>query len=196
MSAEEMKSSSAQRQRLNFPHVVIEHFDFLCDEGFSLFESTPTIVRYRKDDLQVNIFHGRRSYEIVMEIGQGSEFYSLAALIRLKDQERADEFRYYITATPDGVMAGVQQLAELVKQYGQNALRGDPLTFAALTEQRVQMARELELDSLAAQIRPKAAAAFRGRNYREAAALYEKIRPCLSSTELKKLKLARERGEV
>ena len=50
------------------------------------------------------------------------------------------------------------------------------------------------LDSKAYQIRPKADAAFRRGDYKEAVKLYSSIEPALSSLERKKLKLAKKKA--
>ena len=49
------------------------------------------------------------------------------------------------------------------------------------------------MDVLAEQLRPKADAAFRSGDYHQAAELYQKIRPRLSDSGLKKLALAKKR---
>ena len=63
-----------------------------------------------------------------------------------------------------------------------------------LRRQRESWSVDYALDVLAEQIRPQAEAAFRGRQYREAAKLYERIAKRLTPTELKKLGMARRRS--
>lgn len=183
-----------ERTRLNFAHAVSESFLFLDDLGFSRIESLPTLVRFRKDNLEINIYHGRRSFEVGFEILHHGERYSISELIRVTDVEAAERYRNFATTTPQGVIEGLMQLKELVQRYGGPALRGDPEFFSALKNQRKTWAEGYALDVLARQLRPKAEAAFRQGHYREAAELYEKIRASLSAAELKKLQLARDRG--
>ena len=114
--------------------------------------------------------------------------------MRLVERERADRFRYFAAKTPEDVVTALLQLADIVTQYGQSALSGDPTTFALLAQQREAMAETLERDSLARQIRPKAEAAFKRGAYAEAAELYERMRLSLSATELKKLEVAKKRA--
>jgi hypothetical protein len=174
-----------ERTRLNFAHAVRERFTFLGDLGFLEVESLPTLVRYRKDDLEVNFYHGRSSFELGFEICRNSTRYSMSELIGVADSEAAERYRNYAATTPHGIVAGVTQLEELVRRYGDRALRGDPAFFTMLEERRKAWAEEYALDALAKQLRPKAQAAFQQGNYREAAELYERIRPRLSMAEEK-----------
>jgi hypothetical protein len=157
-------------------------------------ESSPTIVRYRKGNLQINVYHGRRSYEIDLEIGHDEAMYSISELIQLTDPEYADRYRRWMAVRPESVAAGLDQLAELLKQYGEHALRDESGVFTALESQREAWSEAYALDVLARQLRPKADAAFRQGHYREAADFYEKIRPRLSPVEIKKLDLAKKRS--
>ena len=44
------------RAHLNFQSAVREKFAFLNDLGFSEIEALPTLVRYRKDDVEVDVY--------------------------------------------------------------------------------------------------------------------------------------------
>jgi hypothetical protein len=183
-----------ERERLNFADAVRKRFAFLSDHGFTEVESLPTIVRYQKNDLEIDVYHGRQSFEIGFGIARQGSRYSLSELIRAADPAVAEKYRSDTATTPNGIAEALGRLQELVSRYGERALRGDVEYFSALESQRKSWAEGYALDVLEAQIRPKAEAAFREGDYRQAAELYEKIRARLSATELKKLALARERG--
>ncbi len=142
------------------PDAVRERFAFLGDLGFSEVESLPTLVRYGNGDLEVSIYHGRRSFELGFELCRYGACYSISELIRVADSEAAERYRNYAATTPDGIAAGLTQLEELVKRYGKRALRDDPAFFATLEEQRKSWAEGYALDVLESQLRPKAEAAF------------------------------------
>lgn len=183
-----------ERTRLNFADAASKHFAFLGGLGFSELESLPTLVRFGRGYLEVAIYHGRQSFEIGFEVTRSGTRYSVEELIRIANPEVAAQYRNYQTTTPQGIAEGLAQLEALVKQYGERALSGDPEFFAALDQQRKSWAEGYALDVLAGQLRPKAEAAFRSGDYRQAADFYERIRPRLSAAELKKLALAKERA--
>jgi len=183
-----------ERTRLNFADAVRKRFAFLGDHGFTEVESLPTIVRYRKDDLEIDVYHGRQSFDVGFGIARGSTRYSLSELIRAADPAAAESYRNEAATTANGIAEALAHLQELVRRYGARALPGDAEYFSALESQRESWAKEYALDVLEGQVRPKAEAAFRDGDYRQAAELYEKIRARLSATELKKLALARERA--
>lgn len=185
-----------ERTRLNFADAVRKRFAFLGDYGFAEVESLPTIVRFQKDDLEADVYHGRQSFEVGFGIARKGTRYSLSELIRVADPAAAEQYRNETATTPDGIDKSLVRLQELVSRYGERALQGDAEYFLALASHRKLWAEGYALDVLEEQVRPKAEAAFRDGDYRQAAALYEKIRARLSSVELKKLALARERAEL
>jgi len=188
------KEIGRERTRLNFADAVRKRFAFLGDHGFTEVESLPTIVRYRKADLEIDVYHGRQSFEVGFGIERQGTRYSLSELIRAADPAAAEKYRNEAATTPNGIAKALARLQELVSRYGERALKGNAEYFSALESQRKSWAEGYALDVLEAQVRPKAEAAFQDGDYRQAAELYEKIRARLSATELKKLALARERA--
>jgi hypothetical protein len=188
-------SPGPEQTRLNFVDAVTRTFAFLTNLGFLRTEASPTIVRYRKGDVEADVYHGRQSFELGFEIGRGGVKFSMSELIRATDPETARQYRNFAATTQSALTEGLARLEGLAKRYGQQALQGDPEFFVALENQRKSWAAAYELEVLEGQLRPKAREAFRQGNYREAAELYERIRPCLTPAELKKLKIARERDQ-
>lgn len=186
--------ASAGRAGLGFPEIVRRRFAFLAASGFSEVEALPTIVRYQRGGIDLNVYHGRQSYEVGLQLGREGEQYSMSELISAADPIAAEEYRNPAATTQAGLVSGVERLAELLRRYGDRALRDDPEFFAGLRRQRKSWARDYELDVRAGQIRPKAEAAFREGRYREAAELYEQIAPRLSPAEQAKLAAARKRS--
>ena len=174
--------------------VVRQEFAFVGDFGFREVDALPTIVRYLKDDLQLNVFHGRMSYEISMEIGRNDDLYPLWSLIHAIDPEAEASYRPWAATTSAAVTSGVERLATLVRRYGARALRGDPAFFEELRKVCDSWAHDYALDVLVSQVRPKAAAAFRDGRYREAMELYEEITERLTAAERAKLAFCRKRS--
>jgi len=184
-----------QRTRLNFADAATRAFAFLTEVGFLQVDASPTIVRYRRGNLTVDIYHGRQSGELGFEVGHDDIKYSMSELIRAADPETGKEYRNFAATTQSDLTEGLGRLEELAKRYGWRALEDEPEFFVALKNQRKSWAEGYALEVLEGQLRPKADEAFRRGNYREAAKLYERIRPCLSLTELKKLAIATERDQ-
>jgi len=149
------------RTRLNFADAVTRTFAFLSDFGFSQVEASPTIVRYRKDDIEADVYHGRKSYELGFEIGRDGVKYSMSELIRATDADAAKGYRNFAATTQRALTDGLAQLKGLIKQYGQRALNGDPEFFVMLENQHKTWGEEYALEVLELQLRPKADEAFR-----------------------------------
>lgn len=181
------------RVHLNFERAARKSFAFLNDLGFAEIESSPTLIRYRKHGTEVDVYHGRQSYEIGAGVSAFGTRYALSAIIRATDPAAAKQYRYPAATTPEGVAAGLKELGTLMKRYGMGALSGNPQFFSELAEQRKAWSEEYALDVLAEQVRPKADDAFRRGDYSTAAELYARIRSRLSPAEIKKLNLAEER---
>ncbi|HMV12473.1 MAG TPA: hypothetical protein PJ996_05915, partial [Nitrosomonas sp.] len=118
--------NKSDREYLNFVEKVRKAFVFLSDLGFSEIEALPTLARYRKGNVEVDIYHGRQSYEIGAGITAFGTRYSITEIIRANDLEVEKHFRYPITTTPEGVVAGLEELSTLMKRYGRASLDGDP----------------------------------------------------------------------
>lgn len=186
--------AAAERAQLRFADVVRERFAFLADYGFSMVEALPTVVHYTRCDLELNVYHGQGSYEVGIDIGHGDERFSMGALIRSTDPVSGAKYRDGTATSSESLVSGVERLAELVRRYGERALRDEPEFFADLRRQRKAWAEAYSLDVLAEQTRPKAEAAFREGRYRDAAELYEKMAARLTPTEQAKLAAARKRS--
>ena len=189
-------TAEAERISLNFANLAQETFAFLCDFGFVEVESLPTMVLYRKGGIEVDVYHGRRSYEIGFGITHDGVRYSLPEFIRVTDPEFEEQYRYPTATTQEALTQGLMKTAELVKHYGMQALQGVPAFFAILESQRKSWTEKYAFDVMARQVRPKANEAFRLGKYREAAEFYKRIESCLSPAEIKKLALAEERSRA
>ena len=178
------------RSHFNFEGQVRESFIFLVDLGFSEIEAVSTLVRYQKGGIEVDIYHGRQSYEIGAGVAVSGTRYAISEIIEANDPQVFKRFRYAMTITSEGAATAIKELGSLLKCYGNEILRGDLQFISTLEKQRDKYAEKLALDSLAYQLRPKACKAFRQKDYSTAANLYSRIYECLSTVELKKLNFA------
>ena len=187
--------NSSDRTHLNFAEEARKAFAFLGDLGFSEIEALPTLVRYRKGSVEVDVYHGRQSYEIGVGVTAFGARYSMGAIIRHSDPDTGKRYRNYAATTPEGVIAGLEELSALMKRYGRIVLDGDPKLFSTLESERRTWSEGYALGVLADQLRPQADQAFRQKDYAKSAELYSRIRERLSPAEIKKLSIAEERSK-
>lgn len=188
--------SLADRNHLDFPNKVRELFSFLVDLGFVEIEVLPTLVRYRKDGVEFDVYHGRESYEVGAGISAFGTRYSISEIIRSIDSVRAEKYRNVMAATPDLLFSALAELSSLMMQYGARALSGERECFEELKRNREAWSERYALDVLAGQVRPKAEEAFRDGNYAKAADLYFSIRERLTPAEEKKLAFSESRRKA
>lgn len=183
------------REDLQFPQTVARVFSFLHDYGFQQVEATPTFVRYHCGNLEARVYHGRHSYELGFEIGHGEEMFSLRTLIRFHDPSAAVRYHSPMVGTPSAVAKFLQQIADLVRRYGERALRNDHTYYEELRQQHQVTMERYWLDIRCSQVRPKAEAAFREGRYQEVTKLYREIQAALTPAEVKKLAIAEKRSQ-
>lgn len=181
---------------LAFEGTVRPTFQFLKEFGFSEVESSATRIRYRKNDIELDVYLGRQSFEIGAGVAFNGNRYAVSEIIRAIDPVAANAYRNIVATTPGSVIAGLKAMGSLIFRYGIAALEGDPQYFEKLDEQRKLWSKEYALDVLAAQLRPQALDAFRRGDYGTAAALYTSIRDRLSPAEVSKLNLAEKRRDT
>lgn len=185
--------NTSDRTHLNFAEKTRKAFAFLGELGFSEVEALPTLVRYRKGSVEVDVYHGRQSYEIGAGVTAFGTRYAITEIMRHIDPEFAKRYHYAAATTSEGVIAALEKLSSLVKHYVRVALDGDVRLFSMLKSERKAWSEGYALDVLADQLRPQANDAFRKKDYARASELYSRIRERLSPTELKKMRIAEER---
>ena len=183
---------TTDRSHLNFGEKVRKMFAFLEDLGFSAIEFLPTLVRYQNSDIdiEVDVYHGRQSYEIGAGITVSGMRYSISEILQANDPEAHKQFRYSMATTSEGVNTALEELSLLMKRYGDAALKGESQFVATIEAQRKKWSENYAMNVLVSQLLPKANDAFRQKDYTTAVDLYSRIRECLSSAELKKLDFA------
>lgn len=183
------------RQRFNFADTARDVFAPLTRYGLTERDATPTLLCFRNDTVFVNVYHGRSSYELGIEVGLcgHQKSHSMSALIRAADPERADGYRNPIVTEPAQLRSGLQRLFADLAEYGEKALMGDIDFFSRLSAQEQQWANEYSEQVLYSQLAPRAAEAFREGNYAYATELYERIESRLTPAERAKLEYARRK---
>lgn len=180
---------------LNFADIAKGKFAFLRDLGFAVIESSPTIVRFRKGDIQVDVYQEPYSYEMGLGVTWMDVRYELQDFIVAIDPEAIKEYYVPIASTKEGVAEGLTRLSELARRYCGQALQGELNFFVEVAEKNKSRTQEYWLERRARQLRPEAEEAFRLGRYRQAAELYKQIESVLSPSERKRLAIAEERSK-
>jgi hypothetical protein len=194
------------RWRLGFKWAVLKNFLFLSRYGFLCVHAETTLVRYVKlwpfwgRGLFVNVYHGRGSYEMGVEIGPRNRNVAavgLAEILEWAEAKEAEEFRKHVmfqTSSREGVQRLVPQMADLIRRYGAPFLRGDKRAFSGIEEERRQSSalarRHMELK----RAREKGEIAWAAKDYEQVLSIYEPVQRDLTQSERMRLDYARKRA--
>lgn len=190
------------RSRLGFAEVVEVTFAFLAgDFGFRLVNRQATFVRYESQSAFVNVFHGRGSYELGVEIGQWimvdddrvEEKFSLGDVIALDHDLAAIGYRSFATTEKESLGRLVTQLADWTRRFAVRALEGDATTFDRLRVETAGQSRELLEGWRAVRLRAAADEAWQRKQWGRVVDAYAEIVSELRTVELKPSELRRLR---
>ncbi len=122
--------------KLQFPETVHRRFDFLPKKyEFVCTEQNPIEVVYASAHVWVRLFYDYREAMPTLKIGllhSETRGFDPYYLLELNDPEAAKRFRHRRAGDYDEVQRVVSELASILRQYGDKALRGDPETFEKL----------------------------------------------------------------
>ena len=181
------------RSLLRFADEVTSHFAFLEARDFRCVCSEGTLVRFESPELAINIYHGRQSYEIGLELESPvstTDHYSLSELLRLVDPERAEHYRSFATHSEQGVSDGVRQLAESFQRCVAAGILNNTEIFSRLKLQRQKLNKDYALDVQLEQVRKKAEVAWHNKDYATVVRTLKPLRGSLSASEIAKLEFA------
>ena len=181
------------RSVLRFAEEVKDHFSFLEALGFHCVRSEATFVRFESPKASINVFHGRHSFEIDLEVESAqspTDVYSFSEILRLVDREQGEQYRNYATHTPQGVAEGVGKLAELFQRCIAAGILNDKQLFSRLKLQRQELARNYALETQLVQARRKSESAWHKKDYAAVVEALKPLRAALTATEVGKLEFA------
>jgi hypothetical protein len=186
------------RAHLHFSEEVKSRFAYLGAFGIRLAHSEATIIRYESSKICLNIYHGRRSYEIALEIAPRRaplKTYSVSEALRLISPGQARVYRHYAAHTAEGVAEGVRRLSILWHECLDAGLLDEKELFSRLDLQRQCLNRDYSLEIELRHARKEAELAWKQREFKKVAQLLLPLQAHLSPSELKKLKYATEHRE-
>jgi hypothetical protein len=193
---------SPERVKLGFAEAVRSAFDFLiADYSFRCVKSDMTFVRYESPDVFVNVYHGRASYEIGVEIGlvnnpwgQAERSFTIRDIVEFNGAEKETGYTRVVTFSandPALVKKFVNRLADFVKIYAVQELRGNLMAFEQLRSFVESEAERYEKEQEISQIKREANKAWQQKNYVSLVKLYEQIEESLTPAEAKKMEYAK-----
>jgi hypothetical protein len=192
------KEPQSERGQLGFKDVVLFNFKFLGEFGLRPVDEKVTLVRYESSGIFVNVYHGRASFELGVEIGRLREpeaRLSIFDVVRWAGAEKAEGFGQHVmfqVSSREGVQEFVPKLAALVKKYATPFLQGDEDAYRTALESRAKRyADEVKEGNLRA-LRSKADAAWQAKDYVQVVALYGPLRDGLTEVDAKKLAYAEQ----
>lgn len=185
------------RWQLGFKDTVLSSFGFLRTYGLRPVEEDATFVRYESDSVFVNIYHGRGSFEIGVEIGRldRTEKYGLDYIVSWSGKQawEAEGFgrgTMFQVSSREGVQNIVPKVAELVKKYGEPFLSGRPAFYAELGKANERASVAYEREQMLTRIRREAENAWTAKDLGRVAELLQPVRTDLTDVETKRLAYA------
>jgi hypothetical protein len=187
--------------QLGFVPEVLSAFSFLStDYGFAPIRVETTFVRYESASLFVNVYHGRRSFELGVEIGllqkspgTQEDWFSIGDIMDLTGVREKHRYTFFQASTRERVTMLIPRLAEYVKEYAKPIFEGDLQIFERLEDLRGKKSDAYVKDMDLRQIRPKAEEAWHKKDYAKLVELYNSMKDDLTVVESKKLEYAQKR---
>lgn len=184
------------RSELRFVEAVEAAFSFLVEKfGFRLVGTEPpTLVRYESGTAFLNVYHGRQSYEINVEVGSiadpAGRSYRLAdvlgAIVGLDDSRRT----YFQASNREAVRRCVQQIADLVAKHYGPVVRGEADVFDRVAAHTSENSEAYTREVVQRPVREAAEKAWHTKDYAKVQELYASIQDNLTLVEQKRLEYA------
>ena len=196
-AVEPMYRTEKDRWKLGFKEAVLANFAFLRSLGFTPVAEDVTFVGYESMVAYVNVYHGKASYEVGVEIGRldHPEKYDLNYIVSWAgtDARAAEGFgnsTMFQVSNKQGVQDAVARVAHLVVKYGMLFIQGDAAFYLELDKAKKM---ELQHKQMVAQIRKEARAAWVTKDFGRVADLLQPVREELAAFDVKRLQYAEQR---
>jgi hypothetical protein len=195
-----------ERGVLGFKEAVLDGFRFLESYGLKVVKKDVTFVRYEarrffSNKVFVNIYHGRSSFEIGVEVGRRDrpEKYDLGYLVSWAGAWEAEGFgraTMFQVSSREGVQRFVPKVAELLKKYGDPFLRGSPALYRELDRANQRESEKFARTQKLVDARREAESAWSQKSFARVVELYKPFRRELTDIEAKRLAYAEKHRVV
>ena len=188
------------RNELRFDETVIREFDFLQHYGFKCVQREVTRVRYESSRVYVNVYHGRGSYELNVEVGrlEGPDTSYVYDLDMILGWAGAQERKLLERTTPlfqaetaETVREAIFKMSRLFNKYASALLRGDESAFADLRAFSQREDARMREHYRRGTTRYMADMAWQQGDWKQVVALYESIKNDLTQIEAAELARAK-----
>lgn len=193
------KEPSPERARLGFKDAVLSSFKFLSQFGLRPVQEKVTFVRYESSQAFVNVYHGRASFELGVEVGrltESDEKVTLYDIVACAGAEKVEGFGHHVmfqVSSREGVREFVPKLARLLEKYGTSFLKAERDAYRAVSEARSHAAIDYEKQVNLRDVRRRVETAWHAKDYAQVVELYGPVRDDLNEVEAKKLAYAEQR---
>ena len=183
-----MNSQIDKEGHLGFVDLVLNAFAFLVNLQFSIVRRTATFVRFENNAIFINIYHGRSSYLVGLEIGRigFSELYSFYEVLNCVAPDETEKARCQ-ALTYDVLERCLTEIASTLAVNCRNLLLGDDNAFQALRLTALDLRKETTLQAQFGGKIDQADKAWEDKQYGKAAELYKGAEPALDKTRRRRL---------
>ncbi len=192
------KKPNTEREKLKFREAVLDSFGFLENEGYYIAKQEITYIRYESSLVFINVYHGRASFELGMEIGRLSEPKNVLTLndiiswYGVDKGKEADHPVAFQVSSRKGVQEFVPKIADLLKNCAIPLIRGDVEAFTSAFKLQSKRSNEYEKEVNLKNVRNRVEAAWQMKDFYQVTELLSSIKGDLTQVEIKKLAYAEQ----
>lgn len=188
--------SITNRSFLGFQEAVRKHFAFLEEQyGYRCDSSNLYCVKYSSGRVYLNVYHEKLSYEIYLQIGLLPENYTNQLKVTSEELIKMSglkENTYYQASNFDNVDNVIEKLANVVRMYAIDALKGSEDYFKTISVERAQNQQAALLLHELKIAEEKAKSAWDKKEFKSVIEIYGKIEKYLTPVQFKRLDYARK----
>jgi hypothetical protein len=196
------KVPGPDRGRLGFREAVRTSFRFLNELGLRPVEEKETFVRYESSAVFVNVYHGRASFELGVEIGRLKDpnekltLYDIVAWAGAEEKEGFGQHVVFQVSSPEGIREFVPKLARLAEEYGTPFLKNEASAYHGALEARSRGSAEYAKQVNLRSVRSKAQTAWHAKDHARVVELYGSMRNDLTEIEAKRMAYAEQQALI
>jgi len=182
-----------------FAESVLEEFDFLRSAGFSLESSDATCVRFCSALYHINVYHGRHSFEVHLEVERAFEAseprkaFGFQTLVRVFDEDASRNLPVASGVSDEaGIRSAVHILAAQFRRYiDLSRFQSADLWSCLLAANEKQIAESPYPKASADDLHRRFDALWKDQRYKELVNFFSPLRDYLGEIERNKLDIAK-----